>query len=576
MTAVKAPCRPYQTAAVGVAIDRFSSGVPSGLVELPTGTGKTRLSAEVIGWTLAAGKRALFIAHRNTLVKQGAREIGRFLGRQVGVWCGEEQASLHAPVLSASKDSLTPKNLSRLDAAEFGVLVCDECHHATNSNTSYRRVFDWAAEAGVPRLGITATPDRSDGVTLVGEGKPFAELFYRYPMWDPDGGPSAISDGWLVPVRQDHLHVDGLDFSAIKKKKNWTDEDIEAVLAKEQTQLELASSTVDHCEGRPTVVFCPTVAFAYKMSELIDRYAGRPVSVVIHGQHKQHPITKDDRRNRDRMFQEGERQFAISVDALAEGWDAPRASCVAVMRPVKSRLRFAQMVGRGTRLSLGLPNEQVLAMTAAERRAAIAASAKPDCLVLGFYSNLADLKLWVNAADVIGAGLPEEVRRRANKLKSGDTTQRLLKAKEQVEAEQAFASWEAEETRRLNAERLQMFTPKAMVRRTSVDVYGEDRSRYEADHTQEVEAFRFRTSKAVSRDQRPSVNQARFAVALGLSPEHCIGMTRKQVGGFISKAKAAGTQPDWARLKPAQMKFSLGWYFTDQGRERHDTERTSA
>jgi superfamily II DNA or RNA helicase len=563
--------RPYQTEAVESAFGVWNRGVLSCLVEVPTGGGKTFLAAECIRRSMVDGKRALFIAHRLSLVKQGAREIGRFLNRQVGVWSGEEQSALHAPILSASKDSLHPKNLDQLDPKDFSILVCDEAHHACNGNMSYRRVFDWAREGGVRTLGITATPDRSDGVTLIGEGKPFAELAYRYPIWDCEGGASAIEDGWLVGIRQEHLEVDGLDFTDLRKKHRWTDEDIEKVLANEQTQLEMASATFDHCEGRQTVVFCPTVAFAHKMAELIDRYAKRQVCVVIHGQHKQHPITPEIRRERDRQYKSGEMQFAVSVDALTEGWDAPKTGCVVIMRPVKSRLRFAQMVGRGTRLVLDLPPEQIAAMTAEERRAAIKASGKPDCLVLGFYSNIADLKLWVNATDIIGAGLPEAIRRRANKIKDGDTASRLMVAKSQIESEHTHAAWKAEHRRVLESERLAIFTPKAMVRKRTVNVYEADRFNLSSDGGAVAEANRYKTSKHVPSDHRPSVKQSNFALALGLPPSSCMGMTKRQVQGWIGNALSMGAKPNYGILNKV-ITYGNSWFFSEKGRERWDSE----
>jgi hypothetical protein len=213
-------------------------------------------------------------------------------------------------------------------------------------------------------------------------------------------------------------------------------------------------------------------------------------------------------------------------------------------------------------------------MSASERRAAIKASRKPDCLVTGFYSNLADLKLWVNAEDIIGAGLPEKVRRRAAKIKDGDTTTRLLKAKEQVEAEDSFHAWEQEHRRNLEAERLKLFTPRAMVRKTTVDVYGESRPVYGDHESQERETYLFRTSKSVSADRRPSVKAARFAVALGLSPDHCMGMTGKQVGGWISHAKESGAQPVWSRCNA--IKYGLSWFFSDAGRDQRDSQEAAS
>ena len=96
--------------------------------------------------------------------------------------------------------------MSRFDPRLFGVVVVDEGHHGTSS--SYRRVLDWyKTNPDLRILGVTATPDRADEEAL---GQVYDTVAFDYEIED------AIKDGWLVPVTQQMVHVEGLDFSACR------------------------------------------------------------------------------------------------------------------------------------------------------------------------------------------------------------------------------------------------------------------------------------------------------------------------------------------------------------------------
>lgn len=541
--------RPYQTASVEAYRTLRDQGVPSMLLELPTGCGKTVTFSMLLYEVVLKGLRGLVVAHRKSLIEQLAREINKATAINVGVWMGGVRDRIHSPILVASKDTIYSK-MDQLDASEFGLAVIDEAHHA-KLGSRYDAVREWAAAASVPVLGTTATPDRTDKSPLVGPGRPFAELVYRYPIWSWDSA-SAINDGWLVPINQEHIHIDGLDFTAIQDKAAWTDEEIEEVVSAEGVPMQMADATVRIMGERPCIVFSPTVKHAYLMGELINRYAGREVAVVIHGEHPKYKLPDDERRKREKLYRNGERQFLCNVGVATEGADYPHTAGIAVMRPLKSRLLFAQMVGRSTRLFLGIPPDDLLAMDADQRREAISQSDKPNALVIGFYSKLADLKLWTNLEDVLGEDLDEELVERARSIKETDsTTERLQKARSQIEAEAAFLCAEKERQSRLSAERRKLMTPAASIRRQSVNCYSPGAIRdVGADDGMDREIA---TASEVA--NRPSLKQAKLAVMLGLSFAHAIRMSKRQVSGYIGERFKAGVEPDYTLLRGVSRKL---------------------
>ena len=96
--------------------------------------------------------------------------------------------------------------MSKFDPQRFGVLIIDEAHHATSP--SYRRVIDYyRTNPALKVLGVTATPDRADEEAL---GQVFQSVAFDYEVLD------AIHDGWLVPIEQQMVHVEGLDYSSIR------------------------------------------------------------------------------------------------------------------------------------------------------------------------------------------------------------------------------------------------------------------------------------------------------------------------------------------------------------------------
>ncbi|MBA3938788.1 MAG: DEAD/DEAH box helicase [Planctomycetes bacterium] len=124
-----------------------------GVVVLPTGAGKSYVALRCM---LACNRSTLVLAPTIDLVQQWVHDLQTRLGRAVGQYGGGEKNLL--PVTVATYDSgvlLMPWHGNR-----FGLLVCDECHHLPAGVTAS------VAEGCLApfRLGLTATPERADGM----------------------------------------------------------------------------------------------------------------------------------------------------------------------------------------------------------------------------------------------------------------------------------------------------------------------------------------------------------------------------------------------------------------------------
>jgi superfamily II DNA or RNA helicase len=134
-----------------------SKGWKKGVVILPTGTGKTILSA--LDARIFRGK-VLFIVHRLDILKQSISAYKKVWNQAtIGILTGESRENeLNCDILFASKDTLRQTTeLTKYRHDEFDYIVIDEVYHG--QTPSYREIFSYFK----PRfmLGMTATPDRS-------------------------------------------------------------------------------------------------------------------------------------------------------------------------------------------------------------------------------------------------------------------------------------------------------------------------------------------------------------------------------------------------------------------------------
>lgn len=520
--------RDYQRKAVDATMEALEAS-KSTLIVLPTGCGKTVCFAALCDlFAEREQKKSLVIAHRIELVEQARDKIQRFTDLRVGFVGGGRREDVHvADVMVASKDSLTSKRLeSLIDPDEYGLIVIDEAHHASMKNKTYSRVLDYLPNA--KRVGVTATPDRSDKKAILGGA--FETLSFNYPIFDIDGGPCAIADGWLTPVNQEHIIVDAIDFSKLKLAGgDWTDESIDAVMAAEDVCHKVVVPLLDRCRemgDASAIVFCSTVKHAEMMSAILNRHR-EGVSEVIVG-------TTDAERRAEIMnrYRSGETHVLCGCDVFTEGFDCDRVRVVAIARPTRSRSRFAQMVGRALRPLFGCVDGLA---SADERRASIAASGKPGALVLGFCGKLTDLKLTITMEDlVLGAGDEKCSTRQAVVDRARDLSGRLdsfeavIAAREQVEAEREYLNDQLQRT-------LKFFKPKVDYSIENIDPF--------ADYSHSVDR-----AGDMSSHGGVSPKQAKLLIAFGVPPSKVAAYSKRQAGYVIDSYKTRDVTPDWRRV----------------------------
>lgn len=407
--------RPYQIDAKRAVYEALARH-RSTLVCMPTGTGKTVVFASIIADAVTAGRRVLVLAHREELLDQAAEKISAAAGLTAEIEQSTRKGTGSASVVVACVFSMVHR-LHRYAPDHFDLIVVDECHHVLA--VSYRTVLDHFAPA--KWVGFTATPGRGDARAL---GQLIENVAFDLSL------PTAILDGWLVRDRTVRIVLETLDLSAVRRRSgDLAAGELGAAMSEVAVVREAIGPMIEYAAHLQTIAFAVTVPHAYVLAEASIQMAeerGIDLSVaVVDGN-----TPPDRRREIMARFRNRRIRWLFNCMVATEGFDAPATECIAMLRPTESRALAEQMRGRGRR---PLPGVVDGIATAEERRHAIRASAKRECLVLDFTANT-ERFAFVTEMDLLGGDyeLPEQ-KEAERLLASGDATD-LLEALEYARA----------------------------------------------------------------------------------------------------------------------------------------------
>lgn len=315
-----------------------NQGHKKGVVILPTGTGKTYLSAFD---TLNAQGRILFIVHKLDILSQSRESYERiYTTSKLGLLTGEARENLKdSKVLFASKDTLR-NCLTDFEPNEFDYIVIDEVHHG--QAPTYQSILSYF-QPNLFMLGLTATPDRTDR-------KDIFQLFeynkvFEYTLND------AIDNGFLVPYTYYGL-TDNIDYSNIRYNGNkYKVEDLDRALIIPERNERIFDEYMTKGNGNKALGFCCSIKHANEMAELFNS-KGIPAVAITSETPDRERVIKD--------FRQSTYTVAFTVDLFNEGIDFPDLRVLLFLRPTESKTIFTQQLGRGLRLCSGKGNVVVI------------------------------------------------------------------------------------------------------------------------------------------------------------------------------------------------------------------------
>lgn len=363
--------RLYQIEAVKRVSERFSDMHRKALIVQATGTGKTRVAIALVDLLIRAGwaKRVLFLCDRRELRKQAKNAFSDYLSSEpIRIINSRVDRQVPERIFLATYPAMQNVYQS-FDVGFFDLIIADESHRSIYN--VYRDMFHYF---DCLQLGLTATP--VDFVT-----RNTFKLFGcegQLPTANYDL-ETAVEEGWLVPFEvfehttqflREGIKLDILTKEQIEELEeqgenpslyDFQSEQIDKIIHNKDTNRAILRNLMEkglddgigHLPGK-SIIFARNHHHAVLLRQMFDemypQYGGRACQVIDNYDPRAEQLIDDfkgEGTNHDLTI-------AISVDMLDTGIDIPEILNLVFAKPVKSPVKFWQMIGRGTRLSKDL------------------------------------------------------------------------------------------------------------------------------------------------------------------------------------------------------------------------------
>ncbi|MEU0333131.1 DEAD/DEAH box helicase [Streptomyces sp. NPDC006193] len=338
-----------------------------GMLSLPTGAGKTRVTAEaVIRWVKRVGDLKgplLWIAQTEELCEQ-AVQSWKFVWSKVGaerpltisrLWNSNEVGNVvDHPHLVVAIDAKLERCLGTDQYAwlrEAALVIVDEAHTAISKR--YTEILSLLGltqyETRRHLLGLTATPFRN---TNEDETRRLINRFGNRRLDEgvfPSGDPYRDLQNWGMLAQVEHRTLEGGRIELSRDEKTHAERMAVLSRAAEQRLADdhersrrIVESVAELPKDWPTLLFATSVDHAKYLAAMLNDQ-GVPSAAV------DSTTSAQDRRTRIENFRYGRIRVLTNYGVLTQGFDAPSTRVVVVARPVFSRNVYQQMIGRGLR-----------------------------------------------------------------------------------------------------------------------------------------------------------------------------------------------------------------------------------
>ena len=328
--------RPYQVAALDKCKERYTAGVNRQLLVMATGLGKAVIFATLRSH-MAWQKRMMVLCHREELAAQACEKIFHWnpallVGVEMaGKKCRQYDTHVVASVPTLGRNG--SERLKKFDPSEFDCIVSDECQHSTSPQ--WQRVLSYfglmSPGGSILSLGLTATPNRSDGVGL---RRCFDEIIFDM------GIDVGIREGYLVDLRCWRISTKA-DLDSVRTLAgDFNEKDLAKTVNTPERNGMIVKAWAQHAWDKKSLVFTADIQHALDLAEAF-KGLGVPAAAVWGD--------CPDRAELLRKHRTGELIVLTNCAVLTEGYNDPEIECIVLARPTKSALLLTQMIGRGTR-----------------------------------------------------------------------------------------------------------------------------------------------------------------------------------------------------------------------------------
>lgn len=358
--------RLYQIEAIKRVSERFTNKHRRALIVQATGTGKTRVAIALADLLIRAGwvKRVLFLCDRRELRKQAKNAFNDFLSEPLRIITSRVKSNASERLFLATYPAMQ-KVFQSFDPGFFDLIIADESHRSIYN--VYGDIFHYF---DCHQIGLTATP--VDFVTRS-----------TFRLFDCEGQlptanydlEQAVDDGYLTPFEvfehttqflREGISLDTLTKDQIEQLEeqgedpsqyDFSSEQVDKIIYNKDTNRAILRNLMENglrdATGQlpgKSIVFARNHQHAILLRQLFDemypQYGGKFCQVIDNYDPRAEQLIDDfkgEGTNNDLTI-------AISVDMLDTGIDIPEILNLVFAKPVKSPVKFWQMIGRGTRL----------------------------------------------------------------------------------------------------------------------------------------------------------------------------------------------------------------------------------
>lgn len=365
--------RLYQIETITRVAERFEDKQRKSLIVQATGTGKTRVAIALTKLMFDArwAKRILFLCDRKELRKQARNAYNEFINDPIFVvGSTAKKYQDNSRIFIATYPGMM-NIMDQFDTGYFDLIIADESHRSVyNVYGDLFKYFD------ALQIGLTATPVDMVSRTTFGlfgcEGRiPTANYTLEDAIADENLVPFEVikhttqflregirkdnlSDAQIAEMEEKGEDPNELDFDAKSVDKTIFNKDTNRLVIRNLMENGLRDKD-DQLPGK-SIVFARNHKHAVLLQELFDemypQFSGKFCQVIDNYDPRAEQLI-DDFKGGDHCTND-ELTIAISVDMLDTGIDVPEVVNLVFAKPIKSKVKFWQMIGRGTRLCKNL------------------------------------------------------------------------------------------------------------------------------------------------------------------------------------------------------------------------------
>ncbi|AVP49101.1 DEAD/DEAH box helicase family protein [Williamsoniiplasma luminosum] len=338
----------YQKTAITNIFEREANGLSKHLLVMATGTGKTFTIAEFVCQLTEKENRQLkilYIVHQKEILDQTITEFKTSFKSHdlefdgvVEFYDGrsDKQEFIKGINIFASMQTLT-RNIELLNEVEFDLVIFDEAHHLEAD--SFKKNYEALEPISKTMIGLTATPERTDGVDICKFfGHEYATELRLY---------HAIEKDLLSSFEYFFINDKSVDLNGVSLK----DENLLGKILSTEKRNEFIYQTILKNIGiqnhdTSTVLFCATSDQAKKLALFLQEKSERANFLVSED------LTKQKRDQIIEEFRTKQINYLCVRDMFNEGIDVPNIDRIFFLRPTNSLIVYLQQLGRGLRKSI--------------------------------------------------------------------------------------------------------------------------------------------------------------------------------------------------------------------------------